>query len=402
MSWNENLENIKFTIRTGDGKIYEPLFNPGDYSFKFNTFKSDYINVNFSYIHRKTRQSSAYPIVFYFQGEGYIEKSNEFIQSCSNRKTWLISHPYYGEIKGQPTSVKRSDKQYNITEFTVEFWETVGNKYPQSKVSSKDDARTRVNSLNTTSLGVISANSKPLQSDIPDIKDQIGLVGSKFSPKGSSFAEYKRVIETAKKDADSLVDSVEEAYPSIQNVLSLPATYSGPAFGKVESYIEALKVLKESVGTVFAKNNYESQGASSVAGICDSCLNPEENEYVTRADVERMNYLVLDSYNDYLTSLDTFYVDDLGTNPWQQNYQIQSDLSELVFLTLNELFLIGFNAKQEIIYELKKDSNIIIETHKYIGLDDDDQNIDFFRETNNIRMDELFLLKKGRELRYFV
>ena len=59
-----------------------------------------------------------------------------------------------------------------------------------------------------------------------------------------------------------------------------------------------------------------------------------------------------------------------------------------------------FGAKKEYIVVVPKDTNVILLTHRYLGLDADDKNIDTFVKTNNIHFNELFSIKKGRMIKY--
>ena len=74
----------------------------------------------------------------------------------------------------------------------------------------------------------------------------------------------------------------------------------------------------------------------------------------------------------------------------------------LVSFTSKNLFLLSFDARQERLYELTEDSNLIVLTHRFLGLDADDANIESFRKINDIKNDELYRVRKGRTIKYFV
>ncbi len=87
---------------------------------------------------------------------------------------------------------------------------------------------------------------------------------------------------------------------------------------------------------------------------------------------------------------------------WFANTIIQNELSDLITFTSNSLFLLGLNARQERSIQLLKDSNLIVLTHRFVGLDADDKNIERFRKVNNIKNNELYKIKKDRTIKYFV
>ena len=141
MSWKDRLDNIDFTITTGDGKVFKPLWKSGEKSKDFNITKYDFIDVDGSLIDRKRPQSNAYPLVFWFQGDDNIEQSNAFEASADDNRLWTVIHPFYGTIKGQPTNLKRDDNNYNVTKVTVDFWQSIDGDFPVDEISIKDEVR---------------------------------------------------------------------------------------------------------------------------------------------------------------------------------------------------------------------------------------------------------------------
>jgi hypothetical protein len=403
MGWLEKLENIQFKITTGDGKSFTPLWRNSEKSKEFNISKYDFINVEGSFIDRKQPQSNLYPLTFYFQGEDNIEQCNAFEASADDKRLWTIEHPFYGIIKGQPTNLKRNDAAFNVTEVTVEFWESIDGDFPESEVSIEDEVRAKVTSVNELSASFLAENSTPDTGDINLIKDNVILSGSKFSPDTDSFNDFQNSIDKAFNNSDNLVTDTKASFLDVQNVINLPAEFNTSVLSKINSYIDAYNVIKESIDNLFSKYNFESQGASILAGMCLSCTNPLDGDYVTRNDIETVNNLLVNLYEDYLETLDNNQVEIYDIeNTWSPTVQIQSDLLDLVFFTSNSLFLLSFNARQERTVELTEDSNLIILTHKYMGLDSEDKNIETFKEINNIKNNELFKVRKGRTIKYFV
>jgi len=57
MSWKNNLDNIKFSIKTGDGKEYYPLWKDAEFSKDYNASTFDFIDVEKSLVERKKPKS---------------------------------------------------------------------------------------------------------------------------------------------------------------------------------------------------------------------------------------------------------------------------------------------------------------------------------------------------------
>ena len=83
-------------------------------------------------------------------------------------------------------------------------------------------------------------------------------------------------------------------------------------------------------------------------------------------------------------------------------YEGQSVLNTLILEAVYSLYDLAFDAKQEREVVLDKDSNLIILTHKYMGLDENDENINTFRKINNIKNKSLFIIRKGRKIKYYI
>lgn len=402
-SWKERLENIKFSITTGDGKVFYPIWKTAEKSKDFNTSEYDFINVEGTFVDRKKPRGSRFPLVFYFQGEDNIDQCNVFEESANDNRIWTIEHPFYGVIKGQPTNLKRNDSNYNVTEVTVEFFESITDDYPLAKTSIVDATKSKVDELNDVCLDQLVENASPQTSDIGQVKESVIQSSAKFTPDTESFNSYKNTVKTAIKSADNLVLDAENSLRDIQKVINEPAEFVGSVKDKINGYLESYKILKASVTNLFDKYFFESQASSILAGMCLASVNPSDDDYIVRDDIVLINELISDTYDDYVTTLDGLHVSiyDVDSS-FTANPLIQSNLNTLILSTLNNLFLLSFDARQERLFELTEDSNLIILTHRFLGLDPDDANIESFRKINKIKNQELYKIPKGRVIKYFV
>jgi hypothetical protein len=403
MSWKERLENIKFTITTGDGKSFYPLWKVAEKELDFNVSRYDFIDVEGSFVDRKKAQGSKFPLVFYFQGDDNIEQCNDFEKSTKDNRLWTIEHPFYGTLKGQPTNLKRNDSFYNVTEIVVDFWESLTDDFPMSKTSVKDNVRAKVTSINELTARQIVENTQPSTSDISALKNQTTLTAAKFKPDALSFNDYVNIVKTGIKTTDDLITDTQTSIENLQKIVSAPADFYTSVNDKIKSYKDSYLLMKASITSLFDKYFFEGQASSVICGMCLAAVNPGDDEYTTRNEVEAVSDLINEIYADYLTTLDANQVSIYDVdNTWTPNINIQLSLTNLVSETLNGLFSLSFDARQERIYELLDDSNLIILTHRFVGLDADDKNIENFKKINGIKNDENFIIRKGRQIKYFV
>lgn len=403
MSWINRLENIQFTITCGDGRSFTPLWRNGEKSKDFNITKYDFINTAGSFIDRKQPQSNLYPLVFWFQGDDNIDQCDAFEASANDPRAWVVEHPYYGTLRGQPNSMRRNDLDYNVTEVTVDFWESISGDFPNDQISLEDEVLEKANATYATAAQFFTENANPESEDINTTKENTALVSSKFKPDKDNFNDYLNIVNKAIMTADALLTNTTGSFAATQEVTKAPALFNDSVFTKITSYRGAYEVLKENPDTLFNKYDFEAQGATIIASVCLSCMNPQGDDYITRSNIERANSVLVDLYADYLEQLDLKQVDIYDVdNAWSPTVQIQNGLADIVSFTSKSLFSISFNARQERTIELKKDSNLILLTHQFVGLDLNDENLDIFRKINNIKNNELFKLKIGRTIRFFV
>lgn len=403
MSWKQNLEDNLFTIETGDSRTFTPLWRGGEKSVDFNATKYDFINVNGSFIDRKLPQSPNYPLVFWIQGDDYLETARSFEESAENSNPWTVNHPYYGIINGQPLSINRNDQNQNVAEFVVDFWLSVDDDFPTNELSVEDEARAKVETVNALSRANYVENANPLTGDILPTRDSVAVSSSRFTPDSLNFNEYRRITQRALQSVDSLVTDTQIAITNIMLVVSYPAQFERSVRSKLRSYINAYENLKNDINNKHSKFFFESQGAAIISGMALTSVTPNETDYITRVDVQNANQQLLDTYQNYIETLDAIQVpiSNIQEN-WLPNSSIQQALIELVTFASQSLFTISFNARQERVYEVEKDTNLIVLTHRFLGLDANDENIRNFKRINQIQLNEIYKIKKGRQIRYFV
>lgn len=408
MGWEEKLKNIQFTIKTGDGKTYEPLWKNSTKEKKFNISKYDFINVEGSFIDRKKPQAAKYPLIFWFQGDDNIEQSERFWISADDPRPWEIKHPFYGDIVGQPIGISRSDIAYNSTKIVVEFWESISADFPNPKTDIASTLVFKTAGLATIAAANYNSDIKPVASDQLVLQDSITQITSVFGKlfDNETFAEYQILKGKAESNAGNLVSSPLNAITSIQDLVLAPSTFGKPVKDRVGALKNAFNKLVETLGlddSVSTKLYFESQGGTTLAAVCQASATPIESDYITKNEIEEISSDIVSMYEQYLLLLDTAQVTIFDIeNTFHADQLTQIELYELVVETTGNLFFLAFQAKQERTIEVDKDTNLILLTHKFLGAKEFDSNLEDFRELNNIRNDELFKIKKGRQIKYFV
>lgn len=405
MSWQDRLQNIDFKITTGDGKSFSPLWINGETSIEFNARKYEFISVPGSKIDRKRPKGENYPLQFYFQGADNIEQAASFIDSAKDPRPWKVQHPFYGNITGQPLKISRYDDNYNVTRIVVDFWETITDDFPKSKVSNRDLIQSKVTELSAAGVTSYVSGASPTSRDVLTIKENTKDVSAKFNRIQTTETSviYKNKLATSIKLVDNLIAQPGELMETNQQLVQLPATYDQPVTTRINTLALAYDELKSMLGSRNDKYYVESQGSTVLGAMSTAAMTPQPDDYITRSQVNEVAQKLNETYSDYLETLDNAQVDRYDvSNSWSQNSTLQQILSEVVQDTLASLYQLAFESRQEMVVEVPAQTNLIVAAHKYMGLDATDENLERFRTINNIRNNELFKIPKGRQIKYFV
>ena len=404
MAWKERLENIKFTIKTGDGSVYYPLWRDSVKSTKLNFAKYDFINVRGSFIDRKESESGSFPLNFYFTGEDNLDQAKAFENSAKDKRLWTITHPFYGTLSGHPTNIERNDNSFGNTEINVLFWESIADDYPEDSDSIPDEVEDRVVRLNSLGIQNYVSKAQPQTGDINDLKSSIEISAARFEPDSNSFNDYRALKNKALGDLNLLIQETLVAISTAQLVLSEPANFERNIRNKIDSVKAAYDEVKSTINQENRQSKYyfESQAATLIANLAKSSVNPLLDDYILRSDIESVNSELLGLYNDYLTTIDTNQIPLENINDeYSPDIDLQSSLIDLVTYTSQSLFVLSFDARQERSIILEKDSNLIVLTHRFLGLASD-ENLEIFKRINKIGLSETYRVKKGRLITYYI
>lgn len=404
MSWKSKLDNVRFSIKTGDGKEYFPLWKDAEKSKDYNTSSYDFIDVEKSLIERKKPKSNKYPLTFYFQGDDCIEQMQEFERSADDSRYWTVTHPFYGTIKGQPLSLGVDNKNYNVSTVTVDFWETIIFDFPKSNLSIQDNTLVKKDNVLNSSADSYSARKVQQASDIQKVKESNALIAKSFETlqTDETNVDYQNALAKAQKSSNDLLNNPNVAILDAQALLNGPSTYDTRIVPRLNAYKTAFRTLVKTLVTVSDKLFFESQAGTALACYCNASVNYNfETDYIVATEIEQVSSDLISMFNEYLQILDDASVSNYEIDNYHPNPELQSELNDLITFTISNLYNLAFEAQQERFYYLPKDSNIILLTHRFFGLAND-ENIQRFREINDVKLKELFRLKKGRKIKYYV
>lgn len=397
MSWKDRLENIEFTITTGDGKVWKPLWRDSVRDIEYNVEGFEAIAIEGTYVERKKKKGDRFPVIFYFKGDNCIEEANSFEKSARDPRPWIFKHPYFGARKVQPTRLKFDYSGNNIVKITGTLWETISRKYPQEIVVPKRQVIVEAEKYEITikenTLSEIDTAQSSDQKNALSFTNMLYNILLNIAHVQEEIAEVKQAFKLASYAAQDIIQDLTTYVDAIIDLINFPFIISQDVRIKIDNLVQSLKEL----AAIFLGNNPSNHDLLFYQFYSASILNDFSKVLVNSdySDVDEVFYAIdqlSDIYDEILTNLDDFN--------FSQDPQIAFDTDILINMTIGNLFEIANNSKQKRIIVLPYDDNIVTLAHKYYGAGDD--NLQEFIRQNNIRYDEFLQVRRGREIIYFV
>ena len=373
-------------ITTGDKKEFELFVRQSDnsMSYEFNNTIYDFLNKEKSFVDRKNVRSRVLNIIGVFQGAENTRQAENFRISSLDRNYWILNHPIYGIIYGQPLKVSFSNSDLNTTVVEVEFWETIiDSKGITSTVST-------VEKLDNLYIDLVQNGSNAFDGqDKRNLQSNLNVVRDNYqSLYYNNTSEFLDQYQQVSKSIDNVIRFPEQYIQDIFAFNNLVAKIKTDVFSKIARIENILNSILTDQNTT--SKYKEIMGASVLGTMAQSIIEIDTN-LVTRLQLVELNKTVVNSYNDYFLQL----------QGGQMDFELQSTLYSMICIAVYNLFNVTYNARQEREYVCETDTNIILLTFKFMGTVID-ENLRFMKKVNNVNTNELFNIKQGRIIKYYV
>jgi hypothetical protein len=409
MSWLDKIKS-DLTITTGDGAKYTPAYLNASKAKEFNVAMFEYIDVPGTFVSKKQPKGRRYNIEIYFQGEHHLDTSDAFDTSSDDPKAWTIQHPLYGSLLVQPLGLVFDNAALNVTKISGQVVETITDTQPQTKIIAADKINEDTALCNDQLSAGYANNVKAGSKDIAKLNSdatKLYTEGKKGITDNIDAEKYFNAFNTATTFINTITTDPLMAMRKIQAMINAPALFANGVKNRLDTLIAQANLLRTSVNNSIAysfKMAYEHNAGIIIASIMQATItNILSTDYTSRSSVLDTIDNILGAYNNYLVDLDTMQSINGGAPlSYIPNPLALITMSRLVNFTISNLFVIANNSKQERTVILPEDTDLVQLAKKYYGLKQDDSTIDFLRETNHIGIDEILLLKKGRQIIYYV
>lgn len=403
--WQEK-NSRDIIITTGDGVVFNCIWNYASKNLEFNHTIYDFINKKKSFVDRRNPKSRVFNLAFYFQGEDHIETSEKFEKSSEDKRYWVVNHPLYGILYGQPISIGFSNEYLNITSITVEFVETItdeaGITVLENSVDNQEQNYNELSNFAAQSFSRTEITSDIKKSFVQNMFDTYSKYRSIYH--NENIQDFQIKVRNISNAVDNVIaypyNFVKDLYAFIGYIASVRTNISIKISTCIQIY-EDLKALPKV--TQSEKKYFETFGSSILGTMSLSLLNSKDTSSLTRKQLSEINNTVTSVYADYFNELESLEVNLEGFNDnFILDFNTQNSLHSLLVSSVYQLMNLMYDAQQERTISLNQDSNIVLLAHRYLGLDENDENIETFRNINNFRNDKIFIIKKGTQIKYYI
>jgi hypothetical protein len=406
MSWVERIKN-KMIITCGDGSEFRPEWLKAVRSRDYNVSEFNFPEVDGTLVIRQRPKGTKYGLEIYFQGDDNIDVSTAFLVAADDPRPWIISHPYYDRIIVQPTSINFDNTNHNVTKITATVIETILDGNPKTGIDPTDkiiDDQIAV----SEALSISYANDVlPGISDVNQMLENsnaLFLEGEKIIDDTNDFEDYFNAFNTANSAILNATNEPLTAIRTLQAVVNQPALFVTAVEARANTMVDQLNKLVGSIDGVVGvtlKKLFENNAGSLLSAMCLSLVS--NTDYKNRNQVVLLIEQLIDTYAIYIQQLDLIQSDNANSpDSFIPNFESQLGLNDLVNFTVSNLFVIAIDARQERSIILEEDDNLVNLTHRFYGIDVEDDNIEEFIDTNEVGLNEYLGLKKGRKIVYFV
>ena len=407
MSWQDRVNN-SLTITTGDGKSYNfKLWIEAAQEMEWNSTDYDYIDVGGTFIDKRNDRGRRFPLKLFFQGDDHLDQSEAFRVSLKDRRFSTINHPFYGILYVQILELRINNAALNLSELQMVAYETITNNTPVSAIDpiqQLQQLKLDVNQHCEEELG-----KQPTIQDVNTLKlsnSQNYKSGLKIATLPQDAQNYFNAFSTASNAINVITATPLQAVDAIIAVITLPAQFQASVQSRISVLLGQMDFLRRTLTGIFSpagKQLFEIQGAQILSSTCLAAIAPLQGNYTNAASVLTIINSIKTYYTQFLADLDTLQGPNGGNpNYFVPGFQLLLSLNQCISLTLTSLLQIALNGKKEISVVLTQDSNMIMLTDKYYGLDDQDVNIQALVDNNGLTVYDTLIIQKGRTILYYV
>jgi len=424
MSWLARIQN-DLVIQTGDSREWRPQWMNATMTKEYNIAEFEFQNIAGTLVNRGQPKGRKYSLQIFFQGDDNLDVATDFETAADDPRPWTLTHPIYGRLTVQPTSLSKDNTRYNISSFTIEVIETITEDYPSAEIVPQDQVLAEVEEVNETTAILTAATITALGVSALAVNNMDALLlatqaeTEQIIAQQDNTQDYYDTLRRARASLATIGSKPQDALANSQQAISAAASFTVAVQDRLNVFAEMMESATgqlRGVVNLSQKVLFQANGAAILTAMCTAAATPlqrigrnpstgkeiRRGDYGTRNDVLAAIERTLEVYDSYITTLDD-QQSTTGGNPTSfiPDEIIQQQLAGLLNYTVSSLFAIAVGARQERSCILEQDSNWVLLAHRLYGLDPDDSTIEELMQQNSAGLSEMLLVRKNRKIVYY-
>ncbi len=426
MTWQQRLRpNIKLV--SPEGNEFEAFWQQSDHTIDKKLGIFDYPLVRGTVVQDLQASSDRYTIPFGFAGQDHDELAFRFILACRERGQWSVTHPTEGFLGLQLISITKLDRpvaEGNITRFTSEWIEPidettlqttaeltglVGNRYNDLNIGAADQFVKNIRSQTTSEIFAIQQAVKRVTNAVDTILGPIAAAND------SIFSAQLSIQRGIQETFNAVIFEPLSLVGQVQNLIQNPARAIRDIKSRLSAYKDLaaeLFGLTPSQTTIQAKNTTAVQELSLSAIIASNAeitvTGPQKPEVPATGAIQSRSQAVgfalelRDRFIEITDILDEsqilFEDNDIDSQYFSQTETFNTAI-QLTSTAQQYLLLAAYDLSVERRFKLEKPKTPLqIVGEEYGSFGDNDNLIDLFITTNELKGTEILFLPAGREV----
>lgn len=406
MSWVDKIQN-ELIITTGDSEQYKPAWLNASYDKEYNITQFDFPKLKGTLVRRNEPMGRKLTLEIYFTGADHLDVAAAFSNSADDKRPWKLEHPYYSILYVQPLSINVNNSDHNVSKITIPVMETILEDAPKVNPAPVETIALKKVLLDEVMAQSLTAEIQPV--DVTAMTENNRKMFNLAIPVFKIPEEFTKYVDLFNKANAAINKATQfplDAMRTITTLISYPAKLSQSVKSRVGLLVDQFNTLRatvEGITGVSGKQVYQNSAGSIISTLAVAASTPSPGDYKSSIETIETMDTILEAYNNFIADLDLLQGDNGGSpDSYIPDPAAIIALSSLVSLTVSSLFSIALSAKKERSIITEFDTNWIILTHRLYGLDPTDDNLTELMDNNNVGLNELLLVKKGRKVIYYI
>ncbi len=429
MSWEDRITEMIYT--SPSGRVFTGIFEDVSKDIIKKTTAFNFPDVDGTFVQDLGKNGRRYPIRWIFSGEDYDQEAESFDTAIEEKGPGILQHPLYGTFDVVPFgTIKRRDDLVtaaNQAVYDITFYETIKIIFPISELSAENSMKAGIQDFSGAAAeNYDSALSVDLAQEITGYIDSAKSGLRKIKKAMAKVAATTAAIERAFNDVANILDETITTLVGGPLLIAtqmialtrLPSQAAGSIQSKLDAYGNLLTSLTTGANNQFtqgldsqAGNAYTNNNliaSLAVLGSIESTIS-ENTVFTTRTETIEAIENLDQKLTDYITWSDlnreplvqgVLPTREPGTNDLIDTGESYQQLLNVFAISQGRLTQIAFSALQERSVILDRDRTFIDFSAEFYG--QLDEQYDFIINSCKLTGIELFELKKGREMVYYV